>query len=69
MRLIRTRQTDQFKEIEVEHSFLFFKYRQKYRQFNGVILAFIEPDKYYKISFNTYCDINCLFDIKLPTPY
>jgi hypothetical protein len=65
MRIINIKDISGGKEIEIEDSFLFFKWREKYRKFGQTIFKYKEPDNYYEVGWYTKIKINDLFEIKM----
>jgi hypothetical protein len=65
MRVISIKDIPRGKEIEIENSFLFFKWREKYRKFDQTIFKYKEPDNYYEVGWYTKIKINDLFEIKI----
>ncbi len=63
MRLLKNESTYMYQEIEVEYSFLWFKWKTKYRKIDGTIFRFKEPDHYYTISYMEHTNISNLFKI------
>ena len=61
MKVLTNKIADSYHEIEVEKSFLWFKWSVVYRKSNGSIMRFKAPDKYYNIGLSEYCDIIGLF--------
>lgn len=66
MTLIRNEYINDCIEIEVEYSFLFFKYRRCYRLKDGAIMRYEHPNKYYDLGFEEYFEVKQLF--KMPKP-
>ena len=66
MQLIRHHYTFDCTEIEVEYSFLFFKWRKCYRMKDGTILGYKHPNKYYDLGISEYHLAKQLF--KMPKP-
>lgn len=66
MRLLRHEYINDCSEIEVEYSFLFFKYRQTYRLKDGTIMRYKHPNKYYDLGMTEYFEVKQLF--KMPKP-
>lgn len=65
MRVIGIKDIPGGREIEVENSFLFFKWREKYRKFYQSILKYKEPDRYYEVGWMTKIKINQLLEIQM----
>jgi len=64
MKLLHNITTPTYQEIEVERSFLWIKWRVKYRRFvNGSIKRYKEPDTYYYLSLSEIIKIQDLFNI------
>lgn len=63
MKITKSEKTEQFHEVEVEHSFLFIKWRVKYRLINGTIWRFKSPNNYYTVGLCEFVDVRNIFDI------
>ena len=65
MKLLSIKKTETYKEIEVERSFLFIKWKVKYRNFDGCIFKFKEPNYYLDVGFSEHFEVKNLFYINL----
>jgi hypothetical protein len=65
MKLLKNEKTEKYHEIEVEYSFLWIKWKVKYRKVNGDIYKFEAPNNYYTIGLIEYCDIDGLFNVRI----
>lgn len=65
MKLLNIEKTDDYHEIEIEYSFLFIKYKRKYRKVGSTIFDYEKPNNYKNIGFNEHCDVKGLFDVKI----
>lgn len=65
MRLLKNIRTEKYQEIEVENSFLWIKWKTKYRKFDRSIFKFKEPNKYYSLGLLEFSDVHELFNIEL----
>ena len=63
MRLLKNEKTATYHEIEVENSFLFMKWKTKYRKINDTVVRFKPPDNYYNIGLFERVDVGPLFDV------
>lgn len=63
MRLLKNEKTEDYHEIEVEFSFLWFKWKKTYRKIRGTIWRYKAPDNYYDTGLLEYLDVNKLFNI------
>lgn len=62
MRVLSTKYGDNYKEIEIQESFLFFKWRRKYRRYHQTILEYKEPNNFYEVCWFTKNKINELLN-------
>ena len=65
MKLLKNEKTEKYHEIEVEYNFLFIKWRVKYRNVDGMIFEYKEPNQYFEVVFYEYFSIKYLFKIKI----
>jgi len=65
MKLLQNVKTNHYQEIEVEYSFLWFKWSVKYRKINNKIFKYKHENYYYNVSTNEYFDLIGLFDVTL----
>lgn len=65
MKLLRNEKTDNYHEIEVERSFLWIKWRVKYRKVDGYVFRFKSPDNYYPTGLMEYLNVSDLFKVKV----
>lgn len=66
MKLLRKFWNYDYYEIEVEDSFLMFKWRKIYRKRDGVIMRYKHPDKYYDLGIGEYIFVKELFSMPNP---
>lgn len=67
MKLLSNTKTDDFHQIEIEHSFLFWKFRVKYRKVGDEIFIYEDDDKYFRTSTGQFYSIKELFNAKVTT--
>jgi hypothetical protein len=65
MKLVKSIKFDNYHEIEIETSFLWFKKRVKYRKFinANTIFRYKDKNKYYALNFSEAIQVNGLFNI------
>ena len=63
MKIIKSKEGTNYKEIEIEKSFLFWKWREVYRMYKGAIFRFKEPNEYIHLSLSNYMDMLEVFRI------
>lgn len=62
MKLLRNEKTDNYHEIEIEYSFLWIKWKVKYRKIDWEIFRFKSPNNYYPTGISEYIDVYNLFN-------
>lgn len=62
MKLLRNEKTENYHEIEVQYSFLFIKWKVKYRKVDKSIYKFKQPNNYYPIGILENLDVSPLFN-------
>ncbi len=65
MKLLKNEKTETHQEIEVEYSFLWFKWKVKYRKVDGNIFRFKSPNNYYTTGLSEYIDVKDLFKVSV----
>jgi hypothetical protein len=65
MKLLKNEKTENYHEIEVEYSFLFIKYKVKYRKVDGNVFRYKESDKYYPTGLSEHINVKDLFTVNL----
>ena len=65
MRLLRNEKTMDYHEIEVEYSFLWIKWKVKYRKVGASVFRFKSPNNYYRTSNYKYITVADLFKVSL----
>lgn len=65
MKLLSSKKLGNYHEIEIESTFLWFKWRRKYRKINESLFRFEEPNEYFVIGLSEYIDIKGLFDVDI----
>ena len=63
MKLLKNEKTENYHEIEVEYSFLWFGKKVKYRKVGGTVFKFKSPNNYYNIGLIEHIDVRDLFMI------
>ena len=64
MKLIKSEIKDTYHEIEIENSFLWFKWSTKYRKVqDGNIFRYKDTDRYYHTGFTEFIEIKSMFNI------
>lgn len=61
MKLISNIKTESYHDIEVQNSFLWFKWNIKYRKVGNTVFRFKAPNVYYNIGILEYLNIRDLF--------
>lgn len=61
MRILNNTLTPIYHEIEIEYSFLWIKYKVKYRKINNSIFKYKSTDNYYEISVSEYFMVKDMF--------
>ena len=61
MKLIKNTKTDKFHEIEIERTFLFWKWTVKYRMIDRNVFRYKEPNIYFQTSISEWADVKDLF--------
>ena len=64
MKIIKIEKNDKYHEIEVQKSFLWFKWINVYRKIDGHIFRYKSPNIYHSIGLVEYCNVWGLFSIK-----
>ena len=65
MKLLKNEKTKTYHEIEVEYSFLWLKWKVKYRKVDGSLFRFKEPNNYYSIGLSEHIDVKDLFKVSV----
>lgn len=66
MKLLKSEKIENYHEIEVGYSFLWFiKWKVRYRKVVNTIFRFSRPNNYYPIGFYESINIGSLFNVKL----
>lgn len=65
MKVLSRTNTDNFEEIIVEYSFLWWKWRSIYRKYGNSIFKYKYGNNFYFLGLREYCDVIELFNIKL----
>ena len=62
MKVVDKNKTHTYKELILEHKFLFFKWNICYRMKNNTILVYKKPNNYKNLGFSEYLNMKLLFD-------
>ena len=65
MKLLKNEKTENYHEIEVEYSFIWIKWKVKYRKVSENVFKFKSPNNYYPIGLFEYIDVKDLFKVSL----
>lgn len=61
MRLLKNEKTENYHEIEVQYSFLWIKWNEKYRLVGGDVFRFKNPNTYYNTGLSERIRVYKLF--------
>ena len=61
MKLLKNEKTETHHEIEIEYSFLWIRWKEKYRKVGSNIYRFESPNNYYPIGPSEHMDVMNLF--------
>ena len=65
MKLLKNEKKEDYHEIEVEYSFLWIKWKTKYRKVEDNIFRFKPSNNYYPVGISEYINIYKMFDITI----
>ena len=68
MKILKITENENFKQIVVERSFLFFKYTETYREIEDQIFLYKHKDKYECLGICAYYEMKGYFKIKTLEP-